>query len=171
MKACQILYDKNIRTTSTSANKNDLEWGRVYFNIDFDSLSEENQEIAKAHGDKVSETVDGRQVGFKFLFDPNNGVTAEEIEGWSVEIANKFKRQELTWAEGKTLEQLKIEFAGADQSNPFFEKMWGTYSEEEAHAVFTEDYSYYYNENDGKYYRSEELCKKRQESIQEDRNS
>src|ERR1035437_10524830 len=46
LEACEDLYDKNIRTAMSSANKKDIEYGgHAYIDIDFDSLSEENKAI------------------------------------------------------------------------------------------------------------------------------
>ncbi len=47
-EACKLLYDLNIRTTFSSANKQDVTRrnGYGWINIDYDSLSPENQAIA-----------------------------------------------------------------------------------------------------------------------------
>ena len=50
LEACQILYDKKIKTLMSSANKKDLISGKVYIAIDFDSLSPSNQELARNFG-------------------------------------------------------------------------------------------------------------------------
>lgn len=51
LEACQILYNKNIKTLFSSANKKDLSIGKVYITIDYNSLSLKNQEIARNLGE------------------------------------------------------------------------------------------------------------------------
>src|SRR3989344_7459093 len=51
LRACEELYDKNIRTLSTSANEQDIKYQNAHIIIDFGSLSEENKEIGKQLGE------------------------------------------------------------------------------------------------------------------------
>ena len=51
LTACEILYDKNIETKSSSANKDNVEQGFAYIYIDYDTLSPANQEIGKQIGE------------------------------------------------------------------------------------------------------------------------
>ncbi len=53
VEACQILYDKNIQTTYSSANKKDLEGEnpKAFIAINYEMLSEENKRIAEGIGE------------------------------------------------------------------------------------------------------------------------
>lgn len=46
LSVCEKLFDKNIETYMSSANKTNLVTGSVHFNIIYESLSEKNKEIA-----------------------------------------------------------------------------------------------------------------------------
>ncbi len=46
VEACRILYDKNVPTTLTSANREDIAYGAVTMFIDYGSLTPANREIA-----------------------------------------------------------------------------------------------------------------------------
>ena len=103
LKACEIFYDKNIQTISTSANRNDIgREGRI--DLEYTGLSEENKEIAKEVGRLLT---DGE--GFKSInisIPVNKRTTRGEVERYSVRIAQEFKKQEMTWAPTHSLNDL-----------------------------------------------------------------
>lgn len=115
LSACQELYDKNIRTTSTTANKNNVETGFVGLDIEFDTLSDRNKEI-------------GQTLGEVNFFDGMNilhieiPITAEstfgEIEAASLEIAHKFEKQQYSVVT-YTLEDLRS-FHGIEPNDESF---------------------------------------------------
>ena len=143
LSACEELYDKNIRTVSTSANKKDIESGRPgYIIIDFGSLSEENRKIARQLGELSHEDNTG-QILIEIPLAKNT--TADEIKKFAESIAHKFEKQLMTWAPTYTLQDLRE-----------------IYCDNEAQV---EDFidGYYYNPKEKLFYLSEEHFKKTNE--------
>lgn len=164
-RACLILWDKGIRTIDSSANKKNV-GDFAYINIDLDTLSEENKAIAKACAtklvtpgeediplDKFAEKervvlVDlqpryGNPGQVRIGISINEQTTVADVERWTCEIANKFKRQPATWVEEKTLEGMKK-----------------LYNIDESLQVDPEEFvqmGYYYDEKSKKFFRSKEL--------------
>lgn len=138
LAACEELYDKNIQTLSTSANKNDVLYGG-YINIDFDSLSEKNKEIAKTLGE-LSGGGNSRHVKIKIPL--NENTTVEEIKSFAESVVGKFEKQPMKWAPRYTLKDLRE-----------------IYCDGEAQV---EDFSgrYYYDSEEKLFYLSEEHFKK-----------
>lgn len=102
LRACQILYDKNIRTLATSSNTKDLDGG-AYIIIEYSSLSDENKRIAKRYGDVFD--YDGmKAVKIIIVFDEKTSIVVVEVR--SLEIANSFRQQKMTWAPRYTFEEL-----------------------------------------------------------------
>ena len=94
LKACRILYDKNIRTVWSSANiKNVGHYAHI--SIDFDSLSDDNKSIAESIG-KVTIHADGKTVEILIPIE-HEGVPIADLERKSMEIAKKFKKQKMKW--------------------------------------------------------------------------
>jgi len=104
LSACEELYDKNIETWQTSANKNDLVNGEVYIIIVFDSLSPQNQEIAKTLNKPYMH--DGRQL-VKITIPVSERTTVLEIKEAAQGIANKFEQQEAVWIPRYTPEDMR----------------------------------------------------------------
>jgi len=144
--ACEELYDKNIRTLSTSANKKDIESNQPgYIILDFNSLSEENKKIAEQLGELKHED-NSDQIFIEIPLDQNT--TIEEIKKLSADIVDKFKKQPMTWAPTYTLEDLRE-----------------IYRDKEAQV---EDFAdgYYYDPEKKIFYLSEEHFKKVNEKIE-----
>ena len=144
VSACQILYDKNIETLASSANAKDIAIGYGHIIINFDSLSEENQEIARTLGE--IEEYDGmRAVIIKIPISETS--TLEDIRTVADHIAESFKSQPATWVETRTLED--------------FQNIYGpSLTEEDLRSWAPEDGGWYYDSNSNHYYPSEELFKK-----------
>jgi len=101
IKACQVLYDKNIRTTDTSANANDI--GRyAYITIDYDRLSKENKRIAEQLGKVWQGKI--KIITIRIPVKDGN-VLVSEIENKAIKIAENFKQQKMNWASTLTYEQ------------------------------------------------------------------
>jgi len=115
LTSCQELYDKNIRTTGSSANKKDLENGFAYININFDTLSENNKQIGKSIGE-VFFADESNQLQIKIPV--NAETTFGEIQNKAEEIAHQFVKQQylvVTY----TLEDVK-NFSGIDPDDESF---------------------------------------------------
>lgn len=148
LEACQIMYDKNIRTLATSANKKDIEVGEVYIIIDFDNLSEQNKIIAQKYNQPFNhDDINAVIINIKI----NNLTTSKEIEQKSIEIANNFHKQSADWIAKYTLEDLKniyrIELSDTRFDDP---------------TTWTD---FYYDEKNKLFYLSEEHYKKANEKI------
>jgi len=96
VKACEIFYDKNIITISSSANYQNV--GNVAsIIIDYDLLSPENRRIAERCGKVSTERINtftrvtGRIV--TITVPVNENTTIAEVEARFVDIANSFKPQ------------------------------------------------------------------------------
>jgi hypothetical protein len=133
--ACEILYDKNIKTLESSANKEDLGRGNVGITIHYDSLSPGNQKIAREHCD-IGTTDDWGQVA-SIIIPITSGMTTEEIQQASIQDANRFEHQPMTWAVTKTIEEVKAMFGNSDEftldafiSSDWYRKQGWHYDEE-----------------------------------------
>lgn len=103
LSACEELYDKNITTLATSANKQDVEYNDwenpgqmkpgygAYIIIDFDALSSKNQEIGKTLGE-IHFADDINQLKISLLLSRES--TFEDVQNWAEEIAHKFVKQQ-----------------------------------------------------------------------------
>lgn len=103
--ACEMFWDKNIKTFESSANANDLNTGLAYITIHYDSLSQENKEVVRDLGfEPYEETFnDGNVVRLNFEIKKDD--TAQEISKKAVDIASRFAPQKLTWVTGTTLDE------------------------------------------------------------------
>lgn len=151
LEASQIFYDKNIETLSSSANKKDIKKGRVYIIIDFNSLSPENQKIAKRYGDVID--YDNTKA-VKISIPIDNNTLVIEIEQKATEIANSFEKQSMVWAPKFTLEKLKKSY-GIDPKDKSCDdvKVW-------------EEEGYYYDKENDIFYSSQEHCRKVNETAE-----
>lgn len=149
VQACEIFWDKNIETVSSSASKKHLdEEGTcrpAHIILAFDSLSPENQQIAEG----VGEVVDfwGRSaVNVKIPIE-SASITEEDISRKAVAIAQKFKKQEMVWAPAYTIKEM-LEIYRLDPSD-----------EKYGPDLFVET-GWHYDEKGKRFYISEEHCRK-----------
>jgi hypothetical protein len=103
--ACLELYDKNIKTVSTTANRKDVEGGYVGIGVDALSLSEENLKVVQELDGVLHERNGIKDYSLRIPVGLDTSV--EEIRYKSLEIAHKFKKQEMTWAPTFTINQLR----------------------------------------------------------------
>jgi hypothetical protein len=90
LSACQELYDKNIITLSSSANRKDLQRGVASITINADALSNDNREIALSMGHAfVADDIN--QIGIEIPISADS--TFEDIEHAAQAITHKFKPQ------------------------------------------------------------------------------
>ena len=89
LEACQILFDKNIHSVMSSANKKDLEYKEscAYILIEYEGLSPDNKQIA----DRICQrTVDG---GYRIEVPLNPNSTFGEVKKAAFELVSTFKQQ------------------------------------------------------------------------------
>lgn len=148
LKACEELYDKNIRTLSTSANSENITYGDGgHIVIDFDTLSDENKSIGKQLG-TITFADDMNQLSIDIPM--TQTTTVEEIETAAESIAHEFKKQEMTWAPVWTIDQVRT--------------MYGIALDEEFEPQDFAD-QFYYDEESKLFYLSQEQARKVRDSI------
>lgn len=145
VSACQIFWDKNIQTLSSSCNEKDVAIGYGHIIVDFDSMSPENQSIASSIGTPVE--YDGR-LALEIKFPINKETTTEEIERMTEDVANKFVNQQPLWVPRYTVDYIKSAFGIPEEEsiNP------SEFSDEES--------GFYWDEETQLFYPSKELCMK-----------
>ena len=108
LKASEIFWDKNIKTTGSWVPSIQDVGGKSgpnnYIEIEYDSLSEENKKIALELTEEGSFRTFGKSNSVRIVI-PGNNLSIEEIQRKSIEIANKFKNQDLLWYTPKTLDE------------------------------------------------------------------
>jgi hypothetical protein len=93
LEACEVLYEKGIRTIMSAASKKDLQNGEVYIDIEFDSLSEENKQIALSLGNQFKMHGSMPMICIKLKFPINTESTVGEIRKAASEVVNQFNNQ------------------------------------------------------------------------------
>ena len=93
LEACLVLFDKNIKTISSSANKGDIVAGKAYVIIDYGSLNERNKDIARTFGDVYvfHGSIDVPAVNLEIRVDKNTKVG--QIRKAALAIVEKFEQQ------------------------------------------------------------------------------
>lgn len=138
--ACEILYDKNIKTLESTANSGNLEYGHeAIVVIDYNSLSEENRKIAESMGLTPAPYDNTQSIALRLPIDENS--TVGDISNRMNELANRFLKQEPTWIPRYNIKQLR--------------KIYGIGEDEEKYtpAYFK---SWYYDQDSGEFFYSEE---------------
>ncbi|MBW6442038.1 hypothetical protein K0B04_04025 [Patescibacteria group bacterium] len=114
VKACEELYDKNIMTTWSSANYKNIDFnypGCIY--VDFKSLSDENREIAREMVEEKKakflnvHTFDGPARQLNLIIPISRESNVEEVEQYGLQLAERFKSQQLTWGYWDSVDHLK----------------------------------------------------------------
>lgn len=174
LAACEELYEKNIRTIASSANKKDIEFGQANIMIDFDTLSEENKAIARkfAAPEKDTGHWGGGQI-LLLMIPVSASSTVKEISQQALAMAKQFKWQPAVWIPKRTpesftatIDQLKegfyLESPEYDDPNSAAWKRLGyDYDPEKKLFYSTEERKdWYYDPKTNAYYPSEELYKK-----------
>jgi hypothetical protein len=164
LRPCRDLWNKGIQTLTSSANQKDLEIGHTHLVVDWDSLSEENKEIAKSVATKIGlgdlpflrredvlqrvvlvepdKRYDGR--GFVEIAIPlNENSTAQDIEKQVSEITDQFKKQPAKWVKGVSYDELREYYCLSPE-------------DETTREDFV-NHGYYWDEDSDLFYRSKEL--------------
>ena len=146
LNACEILWDNNIRTIASSANKKDLLDGNARIVIDFNSLSKENKKIAMNIGDPY-DYADTRALNIDIPV--HEGTQVENIENAARIIVSGFKSQPMIWAEKYSLDDIREQLLLKEMT-----------IEEAKQAT-----GLYYDDESGYFYRSEEQFKKSSDQV------
>lgn len=148
--ACEDLWDKNVRTLSSSANSKDIGY-EAYVIKDYDSLSDENKDFAREEGEFI-ENYDGSPA-VKIKIPVTEETTTEAIKDNFASVASKFKKQKAVWIPSYTLGEMR--------------KVYGIDPEDEKYGVaaFTEGGNFYYDPQGKKFYLSEEHFHKAKEEV------
>jgi len=106
LEACELFWDKNIKTVESSANKENIQSGHGWILLDWESLSDENKQIAQSQNGLVRKAHGGSETLFYDLEIPmSKDMLVKDISKSAAELANKFQKQKITWASGITLEK------------------------------------------------------------------
>ncbi|MGE0267265.1 MAG: HEAT repeat domain-containing protein [Candidatus Omnitrophota bacterium] len=108
LEAIRVLYDKNILTEATSANRRDVKKGEAYIHIPYADLSDANKLIALKLGRWITDGVKAEKV-FSINIPIHEQTTVGELSAKAVALAEQFKQQPLTWAVTRTLNQLRAD--------------------------------------------------------------
>lgn len=111
LEACEELYDKNIRTVMSSANEKNVAGGEgeAYIAIDFDSLSEENKQIALKFGETYIMHGSKSAPCVNLVFPVHSNTTVGDIRRMAHKVVAQFHKQKMTWG-GTTLDELAKAF-------------------------------------------------------------
>jgi hypothetical protein len=143
LNACLDLYDKNIRTTTSSANGGHQE---AFIHIDFDSLSDDNKQTVEAIA-QIFEPDDANDVRYARLAVPIEATDTEDsISQKLTALSEQLKKQELQWANQYTIDDLKRIYAVGPDDEASPEDFVGE--------------GYYYDQTTGLFHESEELYQK-----------
>lgn len=115
LNACGILWDKNIITGMSSANKKDV-GGCAYIDLPVRYLSAENLEIVQTLPNIMRYNVSGREEVIKITYPVNETTTIEEVADYYDAIANGFSNQDILCGVYPIVKARKIykEYAGVD---------------------------------------------------------
>ncbi len=112
LAACQMLYDKNVRTVLSSANAGDAMRGFAWITLDCSTMSDRNREVVDELGIEVSAIPlpEGGELlvgGLKLPVD--HTTTIQELSDLAVAAAGKFDVQPMLWAVTCPLDELRAE--------------------------------------------------------------
>ena len=142
------LYKKNIRTVSSSANKNNVQNGYDFLPniiVEYGSLSHENKKIAEYYGevDTTKTMGKGDYVIIKILADKET--TVSEFQLRALRIAKLFKKQPMSWAPRYSFKQLL--------------RVYNCQEKDTKPEDFVKE-GYHYDHRSGMFYLSKEHCDK-----------
>lgn len=99
LAACESLFDKNIQTNMSTANKKNVEAGNpADFSVDYDALSDKNKEVAaKLIEEGIARLYPAVSKHYNAILSMSIPLKADvtwgEVEDVSMQIANRFHRQ------------------------------------------------------------------------------
>lgn len=132
IQACEILYDKNIKT---------LESDNLGITLDYESLSKINKQIAHKYFGGHGQSGEGIKItSISAILSEN--ASDQEIEERYIRLANVFEKQPLSWTAIKTVKELAKEIffiddiSKSNHSPKDLAKTAGWYYDEETHLCF-----------------------------------
>lgn len=155
LAACLYLYDRNIRTVDSSANKNDIN-GRAYIGIDYDSLSDENKKVVE---NLIEQGIverkelgnEGRR-GERYIMISTlitESSTVGQVNDWFMKAVSSFQMQDLLYGR-YSQQEIKQEL----------ESTWGMKISIEDIEQIALDMGYAYDEDEKVFWENKELLKK-----------
>lgn len=104
LPACEQLYDLNIQTSSASANGTEAKLGGAYIDLDWQTLSPRNKEIAESIGEFFIDSIDEKEkVKLHLKISPEE--SEEQVSYGLLGLAQEFEPQPLEWG-FDTIEQV-----------------------------------------------------------------
>lgn len=95
LEACELLFDKGIRTIFSSANKKDLIIGHAHIALDWEQLSPANQQIAEKLGEEGIIHGSRTRKGIYLQIPVTRSSTVGDIKEQALTLVNQFENQEL----------------------------------------------------------------------------
>ena len=159
VQSCEKLYDLNIETLMSSANYKDVDKKHGYIDINPDSLSEENRDIAnrlvqeeKAELTKWHSCGEGYHTVVRLLIPITADSTVDEINKYALKLVNNFVKQKMTWANRYPLDGIgKI-------------LCWEAFNDMTPQEIESET-GFYYDPETQTFFHSKEQCLKSKEGI------
>jgi len=105
LKACEHLYDMNIKTLESKASSRDVQSGYGSIAVDYDSLSYRNKAIAQRNF-SCYESGDGINIVEIGIPIESSDTSVDEISRRALEEAGKFEHQSMTWAPKLTFQDI-----------------------------------------------------------------
>jgi len=169
LKACELLYDKNIRTEASGANGQN--WGDdAFIAIGYESLSDENKAIAEKlieenEADPLSTHHGSKDTARLLIHTPiAKSSTVQEVSDKLVAIASKFKEQDVLFGR-KDYDEL------CDNVEEFVELLRRFYGVKDASSEelgeWAEDIYGKYDKESNSFWKNEELLEKHRKYIAE----
>lgn len=152
LQACLDLWDKNIRTLSTTANSRDIVEGIANITLDYNSLSDANKQIAQGLGE-IIEWYD--TVAISINYPIASQTLLSELSQRAIESAALFKKQMARWVPIYTLEELK-QLAKIKPDNKAADD-----------PDYWAEYGLYFDASSGNYFKSKEHFEKSLEVVDE----
>jgi len=155
LAACELLYDLNIKTTMSSANRGEIRKG-AYIRIDFNSLSTENKKIAKQMVLQSLGEISGDQdkKDFRLVIKMKKDSLVRDIQKKALDMVSRFEKQKMTWVDSFSLQEVEKRYGIPNEKR----------SKEEWIKAIT-DYGGYYDQEDQMFYPSKEQYEKANEKI------
>ena len=188
LEACKYLFDCNILTQNSSANRNDISVGKGYITIDYKSLDEHNKKVyedllkrgiaTQYHTIYYDDTDVVQSQCFTIEVPLNGNTDSEEFSKLMLEVAKNFSPQEILYGfytqeeiEAIAPNSLNMCVEDDDSFSYFGEYLSSRYGEEIKMSDLVKEYvkikGYYYDEENSTYWISEELCRKAKNSRKE----
>lgn len=176
VKACELLYDLNIRTFSSGANVDGKEnsTSEAFILISYDTLSDENKNIVKKLISEgiIEKIVDNSGRGEGNTINISVPINSDDLVGnvsdKLMALANCFVQQDVLY--GRTTKQEIRELYYQKENGKFFDRITlGELTRQELEKRLEEEVQEYFSDDEGNLFLTEDLLHKHQ--LYQEKNS